>query len=131
MKSIKINILMTATMVATIAPLITLIPQFTPKLQAQSINSRSCVADVIGDDIGSQVNIRSGPGLNFEVIGTVSVGNLVIIANDNTNRSRHISTLVRRDNQNNRWYMVSRFRASEDRGWMRADFLSLKCPADS
>jgi hypothetical protein len=124
MKSIKITFLA----IAAIAPLIALSPQFTSKVNAQSISSRSCVADVVGKDIGSQVNIRSGPGIDFEIVGTVSVGNLVIIAEDDSNRSRHTSTLQRRDNQENRWYMVSRLRSSEYRGWMREDFLSLRCP---
>jgi hypothetical protein len=124
MKSIKITFLA----IAAIAPLIALSPQFISRANAQSISSRSCVADVVGIDIGSQVNIRSGPGLDFEIVGTVSVGNLVIIAEDDSNRSRHTSTMLRRDNQGKLWYMVSRLRNSEYRGWMREDFLSLRCP---
>ena len=125
MKSMKI----TSLAIAAIAALIPLSPQFTSRVNAQSISSRSCVADVVGNDIGSQVNIRLGPGLDFEVVGTVSVGNLVIIAEDDTNRSRHTSTMLRRDNQGKLWYMVSRLRSSEYRGWMRSDFLSLRCPS--
>ncbi len=124
MKSMRITFLA----IVAIVPLISLSPSFTSRVNAQAITSRSCVADVVGNDIGSQVNIRSGPGLDFEIVGTVSVGNLVIIAEDDSNRSRHTSTMMLRDNQGKLWFMVSRLRNSEYRGWMRDDFLSLRCP---
>ena len=113
---------------AAIASFLTLSPQLTSTAIAQSITDKSCVADIIGDNIGSQVNIRSGAGSIFNVIGTVSVGNLVIVANDDQNQSRVVSPLSRRDTQGNIWYLTTRFRASEYKGWIRADFLRLRCP---
>ena len=59
--------------------------------------------DIIGEDIGSQVNIRSGAGTIFNVIGTVSVGNLVIVANDDLDKSGVISPLSRKDRQEYVW----------------------------
>ena len=69
-----------ALMVAEILSLSTFFPQFISSASAQSITDKSCVADILGEDIGSQVNIRSGAGTIFSVIGTVSVGNLAIVA---------------------------------------------------
>jgi Bacterial SH3 domain len=124
MKSIKIC----AFIFADIAALATLAAQFTFSASAQSITDKSCVADIIGKDIGSQVNIRSGAGTIFNVIGTVSVGNLVIVANDDRETSDIVSPLSRQDSQGDVWYLTTRFRASEYKGWIRADFLRLKCP---
>lgn len=114
-----------------LAPITTLAvfsTQFTDMASAQSVTAKSCVADVIGQDIGSQVNIRSGAGTIFNVIGTVSVGNLVIVANDDQDKSRVIAPLSRKDSEGKTWYLTTRFRASPYKGWMREDFLKLKCP---
>ena len=113
---------------AAIASLFTLSPQLTSGAIAQSITDKSCVADIIGEDIGSQVNIRSGAGSNFSVVGTVSVGNLVIVVNNDQDRSGVVSPFSRRDNQGNIWYLTTRFRGSEYKGWIREDFLRLRCP---
>lgn len=116
-------------LLAAVSPLLTFSPQFTPNASAQSVTAKSCVADVIGDDIGSLVNIRSGPGVEYKVIGAVTVGNLVIVANDD--QSNTVSTTVpmtRRDKEGYLWFNTSRFRQSPYRGWMRSDFLRLKCP---
>ncbi len=124
MKSIKIC----ALILAEIATLATFASQFTSSASAQSITDKSCVADIIGNDIGSQVNIRSGAGTIFNVIGTVSVGNLVIVANDDRDKSGVVAPLSRQDSQGDVWYLTTRFRASEYKGWIRADFLRIKCP---
>ncbi|GBO53871.1 hypothetical protein APA_1819 [Pseudanabaena sp. lw0831] len=124
MKSIKIC----AFILAEIATLATFASQFTSRVSAQSITDKSCVADIIGKDIGSQVNIRSGAGTIFNVIGTVSVGNLVIVANDDRDKSGVVAPLSRKDSQGDVWYLTTRYRASEYKGWIRADFLRLKCP---
>lgn len=124
MKPIKIC----AFIFAEIAVLAIFAPQINSSASAQSITDKSCVADILGEDIGSQVNIRSGAGTIFNVIGTVSVGNLVIVANDDRDKSGVVSPLSRTDNQGDSWYLTTRFRASEYKGWIRADFLRLKCP---
>jgi Bacterial SH3 domain len=124
MKSVKSRYLI----FAAIASLLPILPQLTSSATAQSITDKSCVADVIGDDVGSQVNIRSGAGSIFNVIGTVSVGNLVIVANDDQDKSGVVTPLSRRDTQGNVWYLTTRFRASEYKGWIREDFLRLRCP---
>jgi len=115
-------------MVAEILTLATFVPQFTFSAGAQSITDKSCVADILGEDIGSQVNIRSGAGTIFSVIGTVSVGNLVIVANDDRDTSGVVSPLSREDSQGDVWYLTTRLRASEYKGWIRSDFLRLRCP---
>lgn len=116
-------------LLAAIAPVLTFAPQFTPSASAQSVTAKSCVADVIGADVGSLVNIRSGPGLEFSVIGAVTVGNRVIVVNDDQDKSGVPSTFMRRkDSKGNFWYNTKRFRQSEYTGWMREDFLSLRCP---
>lgn len=117
-----------ALMVAEILTLATFVPQFTSSASAQSITDKSCVADIVGEDIGSQVNIRSGAGKIFNVIGTVSVGNLVIVANDDRDTSTVVSPLSRKDSQGDVWYLTTRLRASEYKGWIRSDFLGLRCP---
>jgi hypothetical protein len=124
MKPLKICTLL----LADIAALAIFAPQFTSSVNAQSITDKSCVADIIGDDIGSQVNIRSGAGTIFSVVGTVSVGNLVIVANDDQEKSGVISPLSRKDSQGDVWYLTTRYRASEYKGWIRSDFLRLRCP---
>lgn len=111
-----------------IASLAIFAPQLTNSASAQSITDKSCVADIVGEDIGSQVNIRSGAGSIFSVVGTVSVGNLAIVANDDQNTSRVVSPLSRKDSEGNVWYLTTRFRASEYKGWIRSDFLKLRCP---
>ena len=111
-----------------IATLAIFAPQLTQSASAQSITDKSCVADIVGEDIGSQVNIRSGAGSIFSVVGTVSVGNLVIVANDDQNKSSVVSPLSRKDSEGNVWYLTTRLRASPYKGWIKADFLRLKCP---
>jgi hypothetical protein len=124
MKPIKIC----AIVIAEIATLAIFAPQLKSSVSAQSITDKSCVADILGEDIGSQVNIRSGAGTIFNVVGTVSVGNLVIVANDDRDKSGVVSPLSRQDSQGDVWYLTTRYRASEYKGWIRADFLQLKCP---
>ncbi|MBD2176186.1 SH3 domain-containing protein [Pseudanabaena sp. FACHB-1998] len=99
-----------------------------PPANAQSITDKSCIADIIGEDMGSQVNIRSGAGTIFDVIGTVSVGNLVIVANDDQEKSGVVAPLSRKDSEGKVWYLTTRFRASPYKGWIREDFLKLRCP---
>ncbi|TAG75982.1 MAG: hypothetical protein EAZ23_01165 [Oscillatoriales cyanobacterium] len=90
MTKIRLKICVFLLEIATIA---IFAPQLTKSAIAQSITDKSCVADIVGEDIGSQVNIRSGAGSIFSVVGTVSVGNLVIVANDDQNKSAVVSPL--------------------------------------
>ncbi|TAF34748.1 MAG: hypothetical protein EAZ69_13750 [Oscillatoriales cyanobacterium] len=36
--------------------------------------------------------------------------------------------LSRKDSEGNVWYLTTRLRASEYKGWIKADFLRLRCP---
>ncbi|WP_181016239.1 hypothetical protein [Pseudanabaena sp. BC1403] len=52
----------------------------------------------------------------------------MIVANDDRETSGVVSPLSRQDSQGDVWYLTTRFRASDYKGWIRADFLRLKCP---
>ena len=106
--------------VATIAPLLTIFPTLTPPATAQeevSIRNGECSSRVIGEEQGSQINMRSGPGTNFEIRGYLLVGQLV------NNLTSDASTRVtRQDSQGNTWRQVE-YLPSRTRGWIRSDFL--------
>lgn len=105
--------------VGSIAPLLTILPTLTPPAAAQDIIIRNgeCSSRVIGEEEGSQINMRSGPGTGFEIIGYVLVGQLV------NNLTSDASTRVtRQDSQGNTWRQVE-YLPSRTRGWIRTDFL--------
>ncbi|WP_413160337.1 SH3 domain-containing protein [Capilliphycus salinus ALCB114379] len=117
-----------------IAPTIASFIQITPHANAQSLYV-NCSAEIIGNQRGSQVNIRSGAGTRSQVIDSVSVGNHVIILNDG-DRSGGPLPLRQVDTQGKSWYMITKTREGKpdglvpatDRGWIREDFLQLSCP---
>lgn len=106
--------------VGSIAPLLTIFPTLTPPATAQeevSIRNGECSSRVIGEEPGSQINMRSGPGTDFEIRGYVLVGQIV------NNLTSDASTRVtRQDSQGNTWRQVE-YLPSRTRGWMRTDFL--------
>lgn len=114
------NILIAA--VATIAPLLTILPTLTPPATAQqptqsTIRNGECTALVIGEERGSRVNMRSGPGVDFDNPDFVLVGQFVnelIGADDRRIR--------RQDNRGNTWQLVE-YIPSRTRGWIRTDLL--------
>ena len=106
--------------ISSIAPLVTILPTFTPPATAQTevrIRNSECSSRVIGEEQGSQINMRSGPGTDFGIIGYVLVGQLV----NNLIGSADRPTL-RRDSQGNTWQQVE-YLPSRTRGWIRSDFL--------
>lgn len=124
MKSITVK----ALLLSAIAPLITLLPQFTSIATAQVRSN--CNAEIIGRDRGSRVNLRSGAGINFSSIGYVLVGQSVNMLSPNTrdNRSdnRSNNRVSRQDNQGRTWYQVE-YIPSQTRGWIREDFIRSNC----
>lgn len=105
--------------IAVIAPLITLLPQFTPIATAQVRSN--CSVSIIGDERGSRVNMRSGPGTEFDSPGFILVGQAVRMLNDaNGNR------IIRTDNQRMQWFLVE-YVPSGTRGWVREDFIGENC----
>ncbi len=117
-----------------IAPIIASFVQITPRANAQYLDV-NCFAEIVGNQQGSQVNIRSGAGTGSRVIDSVNVGNRVIILNDG-DRSGGPSPLHQVDTQGQSWYMVTKTRegkpdglvSARDRGWIREDFLQFSCP---
>jgi len=104
--------------VSSIAPLLNLLPILTPSATAQqTIRSGECSAVVMGQERGSRVNMRSGPGIDFDNPAYVLVGQVVNELIDATGRS-----IRRQDNQRNTWQFVE-YSPSRTRGWIRTDFL--------
>ncbi|WP_434686505.1 SH3 domain-containing protein [Pseudanabaena minima] len=66
---------------AIIVPLISFAPNFTAIANAQSDTPRAfrgrCVAEILGQEKGSRVNMRSAPGVDSEIVGYVLVGQRV------------------------------------------------------
>ncbi len=112
---------------------------FASPTKAQYLGDAHCTATVEVEP-DSRVNVRSGPGTNFEVLWW-SLGNGIRprILNDRPNVGA--SPLREKDSQGNDWYMVLRplrgngepplkrgLIGKSDRGWVRADFLNISCP---
>ncbi len=105
--------------IAVLAPLITLLPQFTPIATAQVLSN--CSVSIVGNQRGSRVNMRSGPGTEFDSPGFILVGQVVRMLNDsNGNR------IIRTDNQRMQWFLVE-YIPSSTRGWVREDFIGPSC----
>lgn len=108
--------------------------QTTPRANAQFLDV-NCSAEIIGNQRGSQVNIRSGAGTRSRVIDSVSVGNHVIILNEGNLLGGPLP-LRQVDTQGKSWYTIVKTREGKpaglvparDRGWIREDFLQLSCP---
>jgi hypothetical protein len=110
------HILITA--VYTIAPLLTLLPPVTPLAKAQQLTRGSCLARVVGEVEGSRVNMRSGPGSDFDSPAFVLVGQVVNELIDDESGRR----IFRQDNAGSTWQFVE-YVPSRTRGWIRSDFL--------
>ncbi len=108
--------------VSTIAPFLALLPPVTSVATAQSRSL--CSAIISGQEQGSRVNMRSGPGTDFDNPAFVLVGQRVtLLTNDPRDSRSPITPIIRKDNQDMNWYLVE-YIPSETRGWIRADFIS-------
>jgi hypothetical protein len=123
------NILIAA--MSTIAPLLTLLPPVTPIATAQNPRPNptplfyygDCSARVVGREPGTQVNMRSMPNTNSEILAFVLVGQNVTFLSSSSRARVHSNS---RDDQDNTWYSwyYVEYEPSRTRGWIRADFLS-------
>lgn len=107
-------------LIAAIVPLVTLLPQLTPIATAQVRSS--CNVPIVGRERGSQVNMRSGAGTNYESPSYVLVGQLVNLLRDDRDGDR----LQRKDNEGMIWAFVE-YLPTRTRGWIREDFLGEAC----
>ncbi len=103
---------------AILASAIPVLPQFTAPALAQVRSN--CNVEVIGRVRGSQVNMRTGPGIYYRVDSYVLVGQYVNLLN-----YRNGDRVSDTDGQFT-WYMVE-YIPSRTRGWIREDFLSPVC----
>jgi hypothetical protein len=83
-----------------------------------------CMATLTAQDSGSRINLRSGPGTNFQQQGYGLVGDRVHILRKPG--SRDPQNLAVAENQGAIWYKVG-FPISGARGWIHGDFLSPEC----
>lgn len=113
---------------STIVPLLTLLPPVIPIATAQNprlnpvprIYESACSAQVIGRELGTQVNMRSEPSTGSSVSSYVLVGQYITFLTTSNNFRVFYNS---RDNQDNTWYYVE-YEPSRTRGWIREDFLS-------
>jgi uncharacterized protein YraI len=107
---------------AIIAPLISLAPNLTAIADAQSIvRNKRCNIEVTGLEEGSQVNMRSGAGVEYEIVGYVLVGQKV-----NPLRYDAGAAVRERDGEGVAWDYVE-YIPSGTRGWIARSFLGTKC----
>lgn len=106
-------------LIVAIAPFLTLFTHFQSSATAQQLST--CDVRVVGQDIGSRVNLRTGAGSNFDSTDYVLVGQIVNMID--TSSGRRIS---RQDTQGNIWYFVE-YTPSGTRGWIREDFIARQC----
>jgi hypothetical protein len=114
---------LTKILAAIIVPFISLTPQFTTIANAQSEQSivrGSCNAAITALEKGSRVNMRSGPGVEFDVVGYVLVGQRV-------NKLRYeIGAAVRESDGEGVYWDYVEYVPSETRGWIVNTYLG-KC----
>ncbi len=115
-------------LVAIIASLVTLMPQFTVIADAQNetqIGVRGrCVADIIGLEEGSRVNMRSAPRVDSEIVGYVLVGQQV--AQLYYSISGYSPIVRQTDKEGVSWDYVE-YMPSETRGWIASHLLDQTC----
>jgi hypothetical protein len=104
------NILATA-----IAPFLALSMQFTPSASAQPVSD--CAVEVVGSRQGSRVNLRLGPGTEFEITGYLLDGQYASMLIDN--EGWHITH--ENENDGYTWFYVQ-YQPSGFKGWIRKDF---------
>ena len=113
---------LTKILVAIIAPLISLAPNLTAIAEAQSIvQNKRCNIGIVGLEEGSRVNMRSGPGIEFDIVGYVLVGQIV-----NPLRYEAGAAVRQSDGDGVEWDYVE-YIPSGTRGWIARSFLGTKC----
>jgi uncharacterized protein YraI len=108
-----------ALLLTAIAPLATLLPQFTPIAVAQERSN--CYAQVVGESRGSRVNLRSGAGTEYGSPSFILVGQLVNMLNTYSG-----DRMSRVDSEGYTWFYVE-YTPSRTAGWLREDFISPNC----
>lgn len=83
-----------------------------------------CMATLTARDSGAQINLRSGPGTNYQQQGYGLVGDRVHILREPGGSAQDLA--VAEDRQGASWYRVG-FPRSGARGWIIADFLTPEC----
>ncbi|MFM7601318.1 MAG: SH3 domain-containing protein [Pseudanabaena sp.] len=107
--------------IAVLTPLVSLMPQFTPTANAQSIVRGRCNYEVIGTQRGSRVNMRSAPGVESDIVGYVLVGQTV-----NQLRYDIGAAVIENDEEAAIWAYVE-YVPSRTRGWIARSLLSDEC----
>lgn len=83
-----------------------------------------CMGTLTGETPGSRINLRSGPGTNYQQEGYGLVGDRVHILRNNGGTAQDLA--IAEDSQGSSWYKVG-FPESGARGWIRRDFISPEC----
>lgn len=112
---------LTKILVTAITPLITLLPQLTPIANAQSIVRGRCNVEIVGQEKGTRVNMRSGPGVEFDIVSYVLVGQRVNILR------YEIGAAVRESDGEAAYWNYVEYIPSRTRGWIAGAFLGERC----
>ncbi len=113
---------------AIIAPLISFAPNLTEIANAQSDTPRAfrgrCIAEILGQEKGSRVNMRSAPGVDSEIVGYVLVGQRV--AQLYYGVGGYAPIVKKSDREGVSWDYVE-YLPSETRGWIASYLLDQTC----
>ena len=115
---IKKNLIAT---IAVLTPLVSLMPQFTPIANAQSIVRGRCNYEITGTERGSRVNMRSAPGVESDIVGYVLVGQRV-----NQLRYDIGAAVIESDGEAVNWAYVE-YVPTRTRGWIARYLLGEQC----
>jgi uncharacterized protein YgiM (DUF1202 family) len=108
---------------AVIASVVSCLALFTQiNLSAFAQEVSSCKVSIVGAEIGSQVNMRIGPGTRYKIDSYVLVGQVVSLVLDDSNGQYLKGT----DFRGADWYFVE-YTTSGTRGWIREDFVGSDC----
>ncbi|CAN1208581.1 SH3 domain-containing protein [Tumidithrix helvetica PCC 7403] len=108
-----------ALLLTAIASTATLLPQFTPIATAQERSD--CYVEIVGQQQGSRVNMRTGAGTEYGSPGFILVGQVVNMLNNYSG-----NRISRIDSEGATWFYVE-YTPSRTRGWVREDFIAPNC----
>ena len=80
-----------------------------------------CRAVLKAEDLDSRINLRSGPGVEYAKVGYGLVGDRVFVLTQGPPEVDY-----EKDSEGYGWYRVG-FPRSGAKGWIREDFLQVKC----